>query len=198
MLGEAMGILASEAMSPLALRHAELLVPAAAPELRATKAARLLALSHADLLMAIGTRLLTGKAAHLWCSHLRSRKSLTTAATVAATTAAHEGRRSAAARTTAPATAVWLTASAAAASAAAVRLTASAAVLIVAARPCHCRGRDRQRGNARSEKHPGQHGKSPFEREKRSVRCTVPSGKRTEPAGYRTSLNLKCRVYSDS
>ena len=184
----------------LTLSHAKLLMPTGTAELRATEAARLLALGHAELLMAIAAaRLLMRKSAHLRCSHLRSRKSWTTATTMAATAATHEGGRSASVRTPAATATVRLAASAATvASATAMRLAASAAtVLIVAARPRHCRGRDRQRGNARGEKHPGQHGKSPFEREKRSVRCTVPSGKRTEPAGYRTSLNLKCRGYSD-
>jgi hypothetical protein len=45
-----------------------------------------------------------------------------------------------------------------------------------------CRDGDRQRGNARGEKQPAQHENSPFERKKRSVRCTVPTPKRMELA----------------
>ena len=66
-----------------------------------------------------------------------------------------------------------------------------------AMRPCGCRGCDRQRGDARCEKYPG-HDFISFERQKRSARDTVPTLKRMEPAFYRTSVNLKLLVRSES
>jgi hypothetical protein len=52
---------------------------------------------------------------------------------------------------------------------------------MAAARLCSQRGRNRHSGNARGKNQPG-HGESPFERGKRSVRCTVPTPKRVEDA----------------
>jgi hypothetical protein len=106
-------------------------------------------------------------------------------------TAAHERGASSAVRSAA-AMGLATTAAPAVRPTAAVLLTAA-----VAAGACECRGRDRHRGNAGSEKHP-QHGLSPLERDKRSARRTVPTFKRMELAGYRTSLNAKCRADSES
>jgi hypothetical protein len=59
----------------------------------------------------------------------------------------------------------------------------AAAAVAVIARIGICRGGDRQRGSARSENNPRQHGNSPFEPEKRLFRRTVPSSQRLELAG---------------
>jgi hypothetical protein len=64
-----------------------------------------------------------------------------------------------------------------------VRTTTPVAVVSATAsavRSRDCRGCDRQRGTARGENDPGQHEKSPSERDKRSVRFTVPTPKRRE------------------
>jgi len=54
-------------------------------------------------------------------------------------------------------------------------MTAAATTVAAAALIREGRGCDRQRGCARGEEHPAQHEKSPFERRKRPVRCTVPT-----------------------
>lgn len=81
------------------------------------------------------------------------------ATTTAVATTAYEGRWAAAMRF------ATMTTAATAAMASAASMTTWVRI---------CRGGDRQRRGARDEKHPGQHGNSPFEREKRPVRCTVP------------------------
>jgi hypothetical protein len=55
------------------------------------------------------------------------------------------------------------------------------AAVVAAGRLRSQRGRNRHSGNARGKNQPG-HGESPFERGKRSVRCTVPTPKRVEDA----------------
>ena len=64
----------------------------------------------------------------------------------------------------------------------AIAVAIATAATAVAAGSRTCRGCDRQRGDAGSEKHPGQHVKSPLEPNKRSVRCTVPTLERMELA----------------
>jgi hypothetical protein len=104
---------------------------------------------------------------------------LASAASAMAVTAATasvevEGRLAAAAT----ATAVAMTATAALSG----RGSSTAPVAVAAAGLCCQRGRNRQSGDARGEEHPAQHEKSPSERRKRPVRCTVPTAKRMELA----------------
>jgi hypothetical protein len=68
---------------------------------------------------------------------------------------------------------------------------------LLAVRPRARRGCDRQRGNARCEKHPG-HDFVSSRTVKRPVRGTVPTSKRMELALYRTSVNLKLLCCSES
>jgi hypothetical protein len=75
------------------------------------------------------------------------------------------------------------TAAVASATAVSLGLSLAAAVAATITSPglCRCRDCDRQGGDACGEKQPG-HRKSPFERGERSVRLTVPTLKRLEPA----------------
>jgi len=115
----------------------------------------------------------------------------TAASTVAAASAtAHEDRRTSAApgatavaMASAPGECGWASTAVGTTAPTAVRsasTTTAAATTVAAMRIRICRGCDRQRGDAGGEKHPGQHEKSPSERDKRSVRCTVPTAKRME------------------
>jgi hypothetical protein len=106
----------------------------------------------------------------------------------ASATAAHQG--SAAASTTAATVPTAACESGRTATATAVAATAAALdgcslaafTAALATRGLrYSRGRDRQSGDARGEKQPG-HGNSPFERQKRSVRRTVPTSKRMKQA----------------
>jgi hypothetical protein len=99
----------------------------------------------------------------------------TAAMTVAAATTA---ATVALGRSAAPAAAVSLRGSAATAAMTLRWPAAAVAVPWVSG----CRGCDRQRGDPRGEKYPGQHGETPFERQKRPVRCAVPTVKRMELA----------------
>jgi len=54
-------------------------------------------------------------------------------------------------------------------------LSAASAAAVATARLGTGRGSDRQRGDARGEKNPGHHGKTPFEREQRTRRRAVPA-----------------------
>ena len=179
-----------KAVRPLPAGHADLLVATTAAHLLTAVTTRLLAAGHSAV---TAPSLLTGKAA----AHLRSSKP---------GTAARSHGRSSSSSSVAAATAYEgcaATAAATTGATAAVRRTAAATVLaastmMIAARARHCRGGNRQRGYSRGEEQPGQHGNSPFEPQKRFARCTVPTPKRMERAGRRTSLNLKYRVCSDT
>ena len=124
--------------------------------------------------------------------HLRGSE---TAAVVTAAALGFEARSAAASTATASrhfgawsAAAMALALTATAALSGCRRATATIAVAIAAttsvaaAGPRTGRGCDCQRGDAGGKKHPGQHDKSPLERHKRSVRCTVPTLKRMELA----------------
>jgi hypothetical protein len=190
-------LLALGAVAMRALRHLELLVPVAA-----TAAAELLPLEAPHLR---GTHLRRGESWAATAEAVEGRRTAAPAPVAAAAPALEDRRaaspvRSATAMRAATAVAMLLTTAAAApvgataavtmllttATAAPVGAAAAIAMLFTATVPATgariCRDSDRQRGNARGEKQPAQHGKSPFEREKRSARCTVPTPKRMEPA----------------
>jgi len=138
----------------------------------------------ASLLVSTAVTATAGKSASLLVA---------TAVTVAAT-ASEEGRSAAAAAAPAPVAATSATASRCCSrrrggrTATSVRIATAAIAMTLATTASSAvgtgiyRGCDRQRGDAGSEKHPGQHEKSPSERDKRPVGCTVPTLERVEPA----------------
>jgi hypothetical protein len=200
------GLLAGEAVALLTLSHTELLATVTAVGLLPGKAVHLRS-AHLRGREARASATVPVTATAATHAHKR-RRAAATAVTMAA--AAREGRSTAApvrsttatvrAAASAAAGECGLAAAAAMGSApttavgaaAAARLRATTATVrvamlftataVAATGTCIGRGCDCQRGNARGKKDPGQHEKSPFERVKRLVRCTVPTPKRMELA----------------
>jgi hypothetical protein len=184
------GLLAGEAVALLTLRHTELLATVTAVGLLPGKAVHLRS-THLRGREARASATVPVTATAATHAHKRRRAAApvrSTASTVGAAATAAMGPAGTATGERWPATAVWSTAAAMrSTSAASMRSAATARTVLFATAMAAtwtriCRGCDRQRGNARGEKEPGQHEKSPFERVKRLVRCTVPTPKRMELA----------------